>query len=456
MREILCNKYEVLRTIAEGGMGYVYLVKDLHLNRLCAVKVNKGLEKQGRSVAVAEKEMLKRLSHLALPAILDFFEEKGKFCIVMEYVEGITLEQYMRKFGAVREDLAVNWMLTLCDVITYLHGQNPPVLYRDLKPANIMIRPDGSLKLIDLGGAALMGKSSREEQLVPGTLGYSAPEQWKHGRAGKCSDIYSMGAIFHEMLTGIRPGVFEKERYPVREYDRGISKELQKITENCLKKRPQDRYQSAEELKEALLNCREGKRRLQIPWKKGLLLMLLLLTASSVFLPLLKGVPETEFPFPFLQKPGLLLLFTILYVRFFMGRAGRKQFIRKREKSILLTEKSFSGMYVAGLWLAFLLGAGAAEYIPMTVLEAQAAQPQREETAAGEPAQEQEDLFVEMRDEVGRKLLLQEGAVLPVEKRVRLEISRENLPEGTVSLQLFTTEADGQIRKSRIFLLENV
>ena len=132
MREILCNKYEVLRTIAEGGMGCVYLVKDLHLNRLCAVKVSKGREEQKRSFAIAEKELLKRLTHPGLPAILDFFEEKGNFCIVMEYVEGITLEQYIRKFGAVREEMAVNWMLALCDVMYYLHSQNPPVIYRDL------------------------------------------------------------------------------------------------------------------------------------------------------------------------------------------------------------------------------------------------------------------------------------------------------------------------------------
>ena len=117
MREILCNKYEVVRTIAEGGMGCVYLVKDLHLNRLCAVKVSKGREEQKRSFAIAEKELLKRLTHPGLPAILDFFEEKGNFCIVMEYVEGITLEQYIRKFGAVREEMAVNWMLALCDVM---------------------------------------------------------------------------------------------------------------------------------------------------------------------------------------------------------------------------------------------------------------------------------------------------------------------------------------------------
>ncbi len=460
MREILCNKYEVLRTIAEGGMGCVYLVKDLHLNRLCAVKVSKGREEQKRSFAIAEKEMLKRLTHPGLPAILDFFEEKGNFCIVMEYVEGITLEQYIRKFGAIREEMAVNWMLALCDVIHYLHSQNPPVIYRDLKPANIMIQPDGHLKLIDFGGAFLFGNGAGKEQLMLGTFGYSAPEQWMHGCTGKAADIYSMGAVLHEMLTGVRAGAYEKERYPVREYDKGISEKLQRITEICLKKRPADRFQSAEELKEALLSYREGGGQgYRFPLKKGIALVLTGLVAASFVLPLLKGVPEPEFPFPYLQRPCLLLAADILYHRIAFGKAGRKQFIRKREKSILLSEKPFPGMYVAGFLLAFLLGALFQPGYESAVMTVQAAQEERMAPTAQMARADGEDtgeLFVEMRDEKGRKLLLQEGASLPVEKRVRFEISGENLPEGTVFLQLLATGADGQMHRSRIFLLENV
>lgn len=457
MREILCNKYEVLRTIAEGGMGCVYLVKDLHLNRLCAVKVSKGREEQKRSFAIAEKELLKRLTHPGLPAILDFFEEKGNFCIVMEYVEGITLEQYIRKFGAVREEMAVNWMLALCDVMYYLHSQNPPVIYRDLKPANIIIQPDGHLRLIDFGGAFLFGSGNGKEQFMLGTLGYSAPEQWMHGRTGKAADIYSMGAVLHEMLTGVRAGAYEKERYPVREYDKGISEGLQRVTEICLKKRPGDRYQSTEELKEALLSCREGRgQRCHFPLKRGIAMVFTCLVAASAVLPLLKGVPETEFPFPFLQRPCIFLAADILYHRIAFGRSGRKQFIRKREKSILLSEKPFSGMYVAGFLLAFLLGVCFQPGYESTVMTVQAAQKERTTQMAHADGEDTGELFVEMRDEKGRKLLLQEGASLPVEKRVRFEISGENLPEGTVSLQLLATEADGQIRRSRIFLLENV
>lgn len=180
------------------------------------------------------------------------------------------------------------------------------------------------------------------------------------------------------------------------------------------------------------------------------------LVAASAVLPLLKGVPETEFPFPFLQRPCIFLAADLLYHRIAFGKSGRKQFIRKREKSILLSEKPFPGMYVAGFLLAFLLGACFQPGYESTVMTVQAAQKERTTQMAHADGEDTGELFVEMRDEKGRKLLLQEGVSLPVEKRVRFEISGENLPEGMVSLQLLATEADGQIRRSRIFLLENV
>ena len=129
MKQILCNKYEILRPIAEGGMGIVYLVKDLHLNKLAAVKVSKNQGRcGGRDAALGEMEVLKRLSHPALPSIIDFFEEGGNICLVMEYIEGITLEQYLRKFTKAQVHQAVRWAVELTEVLGYIHGQNPPVI----------------------------------------------------------------------------------------------------------------------------------------------------------------------------------------------------------------------------------------------------------------------------------------------------------------------------------------
>ena len=227
MKQILCNKYEVLKIIAEGGLGVVYLVKDLHLNKLAAVKVSKnpGNVKE-REFVFREMEVLKELSHPALPGIIDYFEERENSCLVMEYVEGITMEQYLRKFGKVEVSLAVKWAIELAEVLQYLHACNPPIIYRDLKPANIMIQPDGRIKLIDFGAAFIASYGQNREQMMVGTPGYSSPEQWQCGNAGKASDIYGLGAVLHEMLTGICPVQSTFQRRPVREYDRSIPREL--------------------------------------------------------------------------------------------------------------------------------------------------------------------------------------------------------------------------------------
>ena len=180
MRRILYNKYEVLKPIAEGGMGSVWLVKDLHLNKLAAVKINHSqMNYNNPSGVLQEREVLKQLSHPMLPHIIDFFQEGGSECLVMEYVEGITLEQYLRQFGAVKPWQAVAWGVELAEVLYYLHSQNPPIIYKDLKPANIMIKQDGKLKLIDFGTAATPEFGQKREMFITGTPEYSAPEQWK-------------------------------------------------------------------------------------------------------------------------------------------------------------------------------------------------------------------------------------------------------------------------------------
>jgi len=442
MKQILCNKYEVLKVIAEGGLGIVYLVKDLHLNKLAAVKVSRNPENPGaREFAFREMEVLKGLSHSALPGILDFFEEKENICLVMEYVEGITLEQYLRKFGRVEVSLAVKWAVELAEVLQYLHTCNPPVIYRDLKPANIMIQPDGKLKLIDFGAAFVTSYGQKGEQMMIGTPGYSAPEQWQSGNAGKTSDVYGLGAVLHEMLTGIGPGQFFKERRPVREYDRSISRELEKVITTCLRKRQTERYQSMEQLKKALLNSeKRGKKK---EWlfgiRRGIAVLLFFLAGEDLFFPLLKGVCREEFPFPFLTRPLILSGIALLYSIVFLKRTDRERILRRQEKSVFLTEKKFSGIFVSAALVMIL--AGMLRTKMDTRLSVQ---------AAGEG----NSLFVEMRDQQNRKLLLREGCVYQVSDRVRLEIPAERIPKGEIALRLVAAGEDGEIYESRVFLLQ--
>lgn len=442
MKQILCNKYEVLKVIAEGGMGIVYLVKDLHLNRLAAVKVSKNPEsRKARAFAMREMEVLKELKHPALPGIIDFFEERENSCLVMEYVDGITLEQYLRKFGRVEVSLAVKWAVELTEVLQYLHTCNPPIIYRDLKPANIIIQSDGKLKLIDFGAAFVTSYGKEREQMMMGTPGYSAPEQWQSGNAGKTSDIYGLGAVLHEMLTGISPRQLFADRRPVREYDRGIPRELEKVVAICMKRKPKERYQSMAQLQEALLNYeKKGKIKERLfGIKKGIGIILFIMAGIRLLFPFMKGVRSEELPFPYLEQPLLLFGAAILYKLLFSGKADRKQILKKQEKSIFLTEKKFSGIYIPGIFV-FLL-------ISMLLQNRYVCLPVQ--------ADEKENrLWVELRDEKNRKLLLKEGSVYQVSGRVKLEIPVERLPEGRLALQLMATRENGEVYESRIFLLQ--
>ncbi|MDE6203722.1 MAG: serine/threonine protein kinase, partial [Lachnospiraceae bacterium] len=147
MKKIWFHKYEVLRLLGQGGTGKVYLVRDMHLNRLAAVKESRD------SFLQSETAILKKLDHPGLPGIYDCFKQGDSTFLVMEYIEGMTLRQYLDKHGKVTERQAVRWMMELCGILGYLHGRSPKVIYWDLKPENIMIRQDGRLKLIDLGTA---------------------------------------------------------------------------------------------------------------------------------------------------------------------------------------------------------------------------------------------------------------------------------------------------------------
>lgn len=446
MKRILCNKYEVLKPIAEGGMGEVLLVKDLHLNKLAAVKINRYVgtkEEQAvlKEAVVREREVLKRLSHPALPGIIDFFEEEGRSCLVMEYVEGITLEQYLRKFVRVEVTKAVKWAISLTRVLEYLHGQNPPVIYRDLKPANIMIQPDGELCLVDFGAAGSTFNGRKEAVSLWGTPGYVPPELWEGKEPGKTCDIYGIGAVLHEMLTGIRPGQSRGARRPIREYDRSLSGELQKIIMVCTAGKRTERYQSMEGLREALLHY-EQKDRIKsrrFQRKKAVGMLLFLLAAGKGVLPLLQGVEADLFPFPYLRLPLFLFGIALCYERLFLhGKKGR-QLVKRQEKSLFLSEKKFNGFYAAlGILLCLLLIplTGSVSFFP------------------ADAAEKPELLWVEMRDDSGRKLLLKEGDIYPAKTSVRFEIPAQELPQSTISLWLIAQGERGEEYKSRRFLVQ--
>ena len=265
--DVIDGRYKIIGEIGRGGMSVVYLAEDIRLHKKWAVKEivtstdeDSCIYREGLRM---EAEVLKRLDHPVLPRIVDIIYTEKTACIVMDYVEGRPLNKVIKK-GGVSEGLAVKWAVSLCQVLIYLHNMNPPIIYRDMKPSNIMLKPDGSIKLIDFGAA--MEKNSGISVYAFGTKGYAAPEQMVKGKADLMldarTDVYSLGATIYTFLTGEIP---EK-----RKYISSLSEGLYMIVLKCMEYNPEDRYQSCEELLYHLNNYKKLERSYDIECRKNI------------------------------------------------------------------------------------------------------------------------------------------------------------------------------------------
>ena len=438
MRKIWNNQYEQIRKIGEGASGRVMLARDLHLNRLAAIKEMEQIRELRR-----EMELLKALKHPGLPDIYDYFEEDKHGFLVMEYVEGVTLKEYLERFGKPELIQAIVWMKELLDIFVYLHEQHPAVVYRDLKPVNLIIQEDGHLKLIDLGGAFCRCHNQSEERVSIGTPGYSAPEQWNGMQADVACDIFSFGAVAHELLTGVNPLKPPYERRPVRQYDRRIPVSYEQMIEKCVREHPKDRYASMQEVQRALEDCQTTNG----TWKWKAIHLCRCLVAAVPFLagallvtlPLLKGIPSSSFPDPFLRKPLLCLAIGILLYLLLFRPGKRKGSLIRQEKEVWLTAKRGIGLWSLGFGL--LLGG-----LVFTLQEQAGVY---NGFAAGK-----ETFWVDMKDENDRLLLVKEGTVLPVGDKVRLEIPMERMPRQQMSLQIIAIDEKGEVFGSRIIRIK--
>lgn len=430
MGKILFCKYEVMRLIGSGGAGKVYLARDLHLNRLVAVK------ECGEDILSSEMELLKDLEHPGLPQVFDYFKEQGTFYLVMEYIEGMTLRQYLNRHKRVAERQAVKWAMDLCQILEYLHSRHPAIIYRDLKPENIMIRQDGEIKIIDLGAAIRYACGRGSETVCAGTPGYCPLRQWKDTRGEICWDIYSIGIVLHEMLTGASPLKPPYERRPLAEYDRSLSGNLDKIIEHCTTPDSSKRYGFIHQLEEDL-RCYQRKRMLPILWltiRRLLMILPGLITCTYSVLPLIRGIPENQFPFPYLEKPLFFLSITVLLYLILCKKT--KKGILRQEKNIWLSQKQFNGLF---LWN--ILVVEAALLLGILTFSAPVV------SAEGK----QEQLWVEMRDDSGRKLLLKNDAVYITNTAVRFELPADRLPEEEIFIQLVAIGEEGNTYCSRVF-----
>lgn len=254
---IIDGKYKILNKIGQGGMSVVYLAMNERANKQWAIKE---VRKDGvkdyevvRQGLIAETDILKRLNHPHLPSIIDVIDRDDTFLIVMDYIEGKALDYWLKKEGAQPQERVVEWAKQICDVFGYLHSRKPPIIYRDLKPANVMLKPDGQIMIIDFGTAREFKETSIEDTSCLGTQGYAAPEQYGgHGQTDARTDIYTLGATMYHLLTGHNPSLPPYEMYPIRRWNPALSSGLEEIVLKCTQRNPNDRYQSCAELMYAL------------------------------------------------------------------------------------------------------------------------------------------------------------------------------------------------------------
>lgn len=248
---VIDGKYEILTEIGHGGMSVVYLAMDTHLNKQWAVKEikKKGNGKNDEVVVnslLAEANLMKRLDHPALPRIVDIIDNGVTIFVVMDYIEGESLDKILAEYGSQSEELVIGWAKQLCDALSYLHSQKPPIIYRDMKPANVMLKPEGNIKIIDFGIAREYKELSLADTTVLGTKGYAPPEQYS-GQTDARSDIYALGMTMHHLLTGIDPRTGEAYA-PVRMWNPEVSEGMEMIIDKCVQPAAERRYQNCQDL----------------------------------------------------------------------------------------------------------------------------------------------------------------------------------------------------------------
>lgn len=274
--QIIDGKYKILNVIGKGGMSIVYLAMNEKANKQWAIKEVRKDGKQDFDVVkqglVAEIDMLKRFNHPNLPSIVDVIDGDGTFLIVMDYIEGNALDKKLQEEGAQNQEDVIAWSKQLCDVLGYLHSRKPPIIYRDMKPSNVMLKPDGTVMLIDFGTAREFKYAGVADTTCLGTRGYAAPEQFGgQGQTDPRTDIYCLGATMYHLVTGHNPGVYPYKMYPIRQWNALLSSGLEEIILKCTQQNPEERYQTCAELMYALEHYQdldiENKRSQNVKWR---------------------------------------------------------------------------------------------------------------------------------------------------------------------------------------------
>lgn len=262
---VLQGRYLVEGPIGVGGMSVVYRGRDLRFKdvvRYCAIKemAQSAPDSKTRLLNLKnfqrEAGLLATLQHPAIPKVYDFFEEDGKVYLILEFIPGKDLETVLEEHGKPLDEARVaRWAVQICEVLSYLHNHKPePIVFRDMKPSNVMVVDDDRIVLIDFGIARTLNRGDRKGTMI-GTEGYSPPEQYR-GIAEPVGDIYALGATLHHLLTNTDPRLetpFTFQERPIRQINPSVSPEMEAVVTRALEYDMAARWQSAEEFRQALL-----------------------------------------------------------------------------------------------------------------------------------------------------------------------------------------------------------
>ena len=250
---VLDGRYRLIRKIGSGGTAEVYLAEHTALGNAWAIKVL-ALSDGTLDEHLKEAGILKRLNHPMLPRIADIIQTGSHLCIVMDYVRGQNLLERLDAGGRIRESEVRTWMVQLCELLAYLHEQQPePVIYRDLKPSNLLADEQGHLKLVDFGTARTYRTGGDGDTAYIGTQGYAAPEQYGINQSDGRTDLYNLGMTMFHLLTGTHPVTVPHGDLGKRLSEAGISPELSSVVRKCVQLSPANRFQRAQDCRDALL-----------------------------------------------------------------------------------------------------------------------------------------------------------------------------------------------------------
>lgn len=304
--QIIADRYRIISILGEGGMGKVYEAEDLRLNNrkiaLKAIRLSSrdpSKNRQNLKTFQQESKLLSSLKHPGIPGIYDSFSDDDTAYLAMEFIDGQNLESVIAASeGGIPEEKVIQWGIETAEILKHLHHHKPPIIFRDLKPANIIITEDSRLKLVDFGIAKSLVTDNKSTALMSkGTIGYASPEQFdSNKRTDERSDIYSLGACLHHLATGEDPRNRPPFSFrPVRKMRENLSESIENIISKCLQPDIIDRYQTIDQVLRDLKRLKSGKKVLEAGGSKPDISHFILVAAVILCLPIIAFLIHNHF-----------------------------------------------------------------------------------------------------------------------------------------------------------------